>query len=138
MKKIWLPAILTIISVFGCSTIDRSQMEYLGEETRNANVSSSVRHIDWYGLGISGYDYISEYDRALYQAFQMAPEGTEKLVNVKTFRETRLWPQILGTGLLSLGPTVVGILAAMGFSSEEILIASVVFTVSNNKRLQCV
>ena len=58
MKSVMLLPVLA-----GCSTIVNNQMEYLGDESLTSNVSGSVKHVDWYGIGVSGTEYIEEYDR---------------------------------------------------------------------------
>jgi len=114
MKKIIVLIIIASCMYFSCATITHQEMEYLGTETNKFNVSSSVHHVDWLGIGVSGEDYAEEYERAVNEALSISPEGTTELVNLKAFKVTKLWPQIVGTGFVTVGSSFLGIASVDG------------------------
>jgi hypothetical protein len=78
-------------------------MAYLGEETRVPSVVGSTSHIDILGIGTTPDSAAREYETAVANAFKNAPQGTEKLTNIKSFKTQHFFLQVLGSIFVLFG-----------------------------------
>jgi len=106
MNKKWIKLfvlLIVAIAISGCSTIDRQQMTYLGDEKKTTNVVGKATHIDLLGIGANGDAFAELYREAVNDSFRSSPPGTTELNSVKAFREYKFWPQALGVAGMLLG-----------------------------------
>ena len=100
----WVLVIVSVGIIFsGCTTIRQQEMINLGDETKTKNVVAKVEHFDWLGMGFTGETVAEEYNKAVDEAFKLSPPGTKKLLNVKAFKEDKLWPFYIGFAIMELG-----------------------------------
>lgn len=112
----------TLIMVSACSTLGRSEMAYLGDETREASVMGSASHFDFLGIGVNAESYGAVYERAVQKAFKNAPRDTVGLKSVKILKEHKFWPQVLGIAGMGLGGLLIAESASSPYSRTSPLL----------------
>jgi hypothetical protein len=90
-----------------CTTIQRQEMVYLGDQGKQPSVVGEATHIDFAGVGVDGENYANDYQRAINDAFRKSPQGTTELKDVKAFKTPKSWPQVLGLGAVCLGAMLI-------------------------------
>ena len=99
-------SILTLL-LASCTTIQRQEMVYLGDQGKEPSVVGETTHIDFAGVGVNGESYANDYQRAINDAFRKSPQGTTELRDVKAFKTPKSWPQVLGLGAVCLGAMLI-------------------------------
>jgi len=122
-------ALILFAAIIGssCTTIGSQQMSYLGNDSKTTNVVGTANHFDLLGIGISGDQYVNEYNRALKEAFEESPVNTVNIKNIKVFKEQKWGFQILGFLLSGLGYGLIseGSELGLGLSVAGLLLSSV-------------
>jgi hypothetical protein len=115
MKKATV-GLVAIVLLAGCTTTPSALID-LGVESPGGKVSGSATYFGWFGMSFASKADV--YERALDAAVDNAPEGTQKLGDVK------LWTRnyILPTVLLSAAPIT---LALLMYEDEAILLTSII------------
>lgn len=101
--KTLILCIVACLALNSCASIAPQAMSYLGEATKAKNVVGKSTHFDFAGIGVTADGYANEYNQAVMNAFQEAPDGTKVLKNLKTFKSPNNWPVFGGLGALVLG-----------------------------------
>ena len=114
MKKV-IVGLLVMIILAGCVT-SPSSLTDLGEESPGRKVSGSATYFGWYGLSFTSKADV--YEKALSAAVDNAPEGTQRLGDVKLWATSYLAPSIV----IGVVPIVVGIVAGV----DEAILTSLV------------
>ena len=103
-----LAVVIATLLTSGCMTIQRQEMTYLGDDSVSiANVTGKVRHVDWGGVDVDADQYAHEYNEAILDAMNRAPEGTQTLTSIKAFKEQKSWPLVVGAATMFAGATLV-------------------------------
>lgn len=106
-KILSVTIILAIALTTSCTTIDTQQYTYVGDATREKNVTGKSTHYDYLGLGITSKAYANEYNNAIKDTFKAGGSGTKELKNVKIFKAKKWWPQVIGSILTLTGYTLM-------------------------------
>ena len=96
-----------MVLLAGCVT-SPSSLTDLGEESPGGKVSGSATYFGWYGL--SSASKADVYERALDAAVDNAPEGTQRLGDVKLWTKSYTYPSLL----LGVAPLTLGLMFTEG------------------------
>ena len=131
MRKVILIILIVCVFIlsFGCVTIKRQEMTYLGDDSVSIeNVTGKVHHVDWLGIGVDGDKYFHEYNEAIQDAMSRSPEGTLALTNIKAFREEKIWPLLLSSASMAVGTALFNY-DSYSYRSWPVISAGVIYLV---------
>ena len=83
--------------------IGQQNSQYFGDATRQPEVAGRIEHWDFWGVGTDSQTYSYEFNQALTQAFNKAPQGTLRLKALKSFKSNDPFVPALGGAMISLG-----------------------------------